>query len=236
MESNVSTMATIAEAFATGGIWMWSIMVVQIASIAIMVERFIALYVVKKPNQVAYAEKFERDIRQGDIQAVVSNSQRSRMTNPLSYVVEAGAKAARDQGGREEIQAKMDEVLLSENGKLERRTGFLAMLGNVGTLLGLLGTIIGLIQAFASVENANAVEKAALLTKGVALAMNTTAYGLIMAIPALVMYAVLQNRANILSEDLNQGALKVFNWLSFNYENVGEGAVKKTTRASKKSV
>jgi biopolymer transport protein ExbB/TolQ len=57
-----------------------------------------------------------------------------------------------------------------------------------------------------------------MLTEGIAMAMNTTAYGLIMAIPALIMYAVLQNRANKLSDDLNQGALRVFNWLSFNHD------------------
>ncbi|MEO0337550.1 MAG: MotA/TolQ/ExbB proton channel family protein, partial [Pseudomonadota bacterium] len=121
---------------------------------------------------------------------------------------------------REEIQAKMDEVLLAENAKLERRTGFLAMLGNVGTLLGLLGTIVGLIGSFGSVASVNPVEKAAMLTQGISMAMNTTAYGLIMAIPALVMFAILQNRANRIAEDLNQGSLKVFNWLSFNYETV----------------
>lgn len=236
MESNISTMGAIAEAFSTGGIWMWAILAVQVVSIAIIIERVMALYIMKRPNQTEFAERFERDIRQGDIQNVISNSQRSRLVNPLSYVIEAGAKAARDMGGREEIQAKMDEVLLTENSKLERRTGFLAMLGNVGTLLGLLGTIVGLIQAFASVENANAVEKAALLTKGVSLAMNTTAYGLIMAIPALIMFAVLQNRANILAEDLNRGALKVFNWLSFNYETADVATKKTSTRATKKSV
>ena len=232
MESSVGTFATIAEAFANGGIWMWAILAVQVVSIAIIIERVIALYVMKRPNQTNFAEKFERDIRQGDIEAVISNSRRFHMINPLSYVVEAGAKAARDMGGRDEIQAKMDEVLLEENSKLERRTGFLAMLGNVGTLLGLLGTIVGLIGAFGSVAEVNAVEKAALLTSGISLAMNTTAYGLIMAIPALVMFAVLQNRANRLSEDLNQGALKIFNWLSFNYESVGKKAPRTGKRTS----
>lgn len=216
----VGTFGAIAQAFTNGGIWMWAILAIQVVSIAIIIERVIALYVMKRTNQTNFAEKFERDIRSGEIDAVINNSQRHRMTNPLAYVVEAGAKAAKNMGGRDEIQAKMDEVLLAENSKLDRRTGFLAMLGNVGTLLGLLGTIVGLISAFGSVGEANPVEKAALLTSGISMAMNTTAYGLIMAIPALVMFAVLQNRANRLSEDLNQGALKVFNWLSFNYESL----------------
>jgi biopolymer transport protein ExbB len=94
------------------------------------------------------------------------------------------------------------------------------MLGNVGTLLGLLGTIVGMIHSFAATANVSAVEKATMLSQGISTAMHATAYGLIMAIPALVMFAVLQNRAQRLSEDLNQGALRVFNWLSYNYESV----------------
>jgi len=123
-------------------------------------------------------------------------------------------------GGKEEIQLKIDEILLEEQSRLEKRTGFLAMLGNVGTLLGLLGTIVGLIRAFASVGAASPIEKAALLSQGVSEAMYATAYGLITALPALIMYSVLQNRSNQLSEDLSKAALKIYIWLGFNYESV----------------
>jgi biopolymer transport protein ExbB len=94
------------------------------------------------------------------------------------------------------------------------------MLGNVATLTGLLGTITGMIRSFAAVSQANPADKAALLSAGISEAMNCTAYGLITAIPALVAYAILQNRANHLSEDLNQAALKAFNWLSYSYDPV----------------
>jgi biopolymer transport protein ExbB len=84
-----------------------------------------------------------------------------------------------------------------------------------------LGTITGMIKSFAAVSQANPAQKAELLAAGVSEAMNATAFGLIVAIPALVMYAVLFNRSHHLSEDLNQGALKIFNWLSYSYEPVG---------------
>ncbi|MCB0357675.1 MAG: MotA/TolQ/ExbB proton channel family protein, partial [Bdellovibrionales bacterium] len=134
--------------------------------------------------------------------------------------VEAGLQSALNLGGKEEIQGKMDEVLLAENSKMEQRTAFLPMLANVGTLTGLLGTIVGMIKSFAAVTYANPMEKATLLSAGISEAMNTTAYGLIMAIPTLILFAVLANRATQLTEDLNQGALKVFNWLSYAYEPV----------------
>jgi biopolymer transport protein ExbB/TolQ len=62
--------------------------------------------------------------------------------------------------------------------------------------------------------------KAAMLAAGVSEAMHATAYGLIMAIPAIVMYSVLQNRINKLSEDMTHGALRIFNLLGFHYDSV----------------
>jgi biopolymer transport protein ExbB len=210
----------IAVAFSSGGMWMWVILGVQVVSIAIIVERMVALYLRKKPTQMALAEGFEKDIRSGNLKAVVERAEAERESNPIARAVLAGANAALNLGGRDEIQGKMDEVLLNENSKLEKRTSFLPMLANVGTLTGLLGTIVGMIKSFAAVAFADPVEKATLLSSGIAEAMNTTAYGLIMAIPALILYAVLSNRSNQLSEDLNQGALKVFNWLSYAYEPI----------------
>jgi biopolymer transport protein ExbB len=213
-------LATISSAFHQGGIWMYAILVAQIFSFAIMAERIYALYIVRSNRQKSLARGFEIDIKKGQIERVMARAQNLGRGNAISSVVQAGAQAAIDMGGREEIQAKMDEVLINENSKLEKRTGFLATIGNVGTLLGLLGTVAGMIDSFSSIATVNPVEKAAILSKGISMAMHSTAYGLIMAIPALLMYAVLQNRANSLAEDMNQAALMVFNWLSFNYESV----------------
>lgn len=210
----------ISAAFQHGGIWMWAIFAAQVASLAIIAERVFALYIMRQPGQKNLADSFEDEIRKGQIEKVLNKSKTMGAMNPLAKVIEAGSQAALDLGGRDEIQAKMDEVLIHENAKLERRTGYLAMLGNVGTLLGLLGTIVGMIHSFAAVANVSPVEKATMLSSGISLAMHATAYGLVMAIPSIVMYSVLQSRAQRLSEDLNQGALRVFNWLSYNYESV----------------
>jgi biopolymer transport protein ExbB len=210
----------ISQAFEHGGIWMYVILAIQLFSVAIIIERTIVLFMKKKLNQTDIASQFEDDIRRGEIDSVINKSNNQSATQPIAKAVLAGAKSAKFYGGREEIQAKMDEVLLHENSMLDRRTGFLSMLGNVATLVGLLGTITGMIKSFAAVSYASPAEKAALLAAGISEAMNATAYGLITAIPALVAYAILMNRANLLSEDLNQGALKVFNWLSYSYESV----------------
>jgi biopolymer transport protein ExbB/TolQ len=215
----MNIFATLSGFFTGGGLWMLPIAAAQIVSLAIIVERVITLYVVNGTSQRSLVKRFEDDIKRGNLERVMMTAQ-GMGNQPIASVIQAGTQAAIAMGGREEIQSKMDEVLLHENGKFEKRTGFLAMLGNVGTLLGLLGTIIGMTEAFGSVASANAAEKGAVLAKGISMAMNATAYGLIMAIPALVMYSILQNRANHLSEDLNQAALKIYNWLSFSYESI----------------
>jgi biopolymer transport protein ExbB/TolQ len=220
-------LSKIALAFSHGGFWMWPILALQVVSIAIVIERFYSLYSKRKLNQVATAAGFEESIRRGEIDTVINKAKTLAPQSAVARAVLAGATAAKYLGGKDEIQGKMDEVLIHENSLIDRRTGFLTMLGNVATLMGLLGTISGMISSFASVAYASPAEKAALLAAGISEAMNCTAYGLITAIPALLCYAVLQNRANLINEDLNQGALKAFNWLSYSYEPVGFKSFKK---------
>ncbi|MBX3040332.1 MAG: MotA/TolQ/ExbB proton channel family protein [Bdellovibrionaceae bacterium] len=201
-------------------IWMWAILAAQIVSVAIIVERAYALFMNRKPNQKALSKLLSEDIQNGNLEKALKRAQQMGINNPLGTVASAGIQAAMDLGGKEEIQMKMDEVLLEESSRVEKRIAFLAMFANVATLIGLLGTITGLIHSFAGIAEADAAQKAIILSQGISLAMNTTAYGLLVAVPALVMYAVLQNRATKLVEDLNKAALNLFIQLSFHYEAV----------------
>ncbi|MBX3021435.1 MAG: MotA/TolQ/ExbB proton channel family protein [Bdellovibrionales bacterium] len=220
METNTSFFGSIVSFFATGGFWMLPIAAAQVVSLAIIAERVIRLYVQRQPDLRKQANLFETDIKKGNLDRVLLQARSLDRDSALRNVVEAGASAAQNMGGREEVQAKMDEVLVREQSKLESRIEFLAMLGNVGTLLGLLGTIVGMIRSFAAISQADQLTKAAMLAAGVSEAMHATAYGLIMAIPALVMYSVLQNRVNKLSDDMTQAALRIYNLLGFHYDSV----------------
>lgn len=219
MESNPSFFGSIVSFFTLGGFWMTPIFFAQLVSLAIIAERFVRLYIQRRPNLKSQVHQFEPDIKKGNLDRVITQA-RGMGQSALRHIVEAGAQAALNMGGREEVQAKIDEVLIREQSKLEARVEFLAMLGNVGTLLGLLGTIIGMIRSFGAIAQADQMTKAALLASGVSEAMHSTAYGLIMAIPALVMYSVLQNRVTKLSEDMTQAALRIYNVLGFHYDAV----------------
>ncbi len=226
----MSLFTNIIQAFGHGGFVMWLIFAGQIASIAIIAERVLALYVLRSANSKRISKEFEEDIKKGRLEQVISKASVLAIKgNSTAKAILAGTMAAQNRGGSNEIQSKMDEVLLSEASVLEKRTGFLAAIGNIATLAGLLGTIFGLIESFSAVANVNPLEKASLLSQGISMAMYATAYGLLVAIPALVMFAILQNRANTLTEDLNQSALTVYNWLTFSYEPVN----RKTLKASK---
>jgi biopolymer transport protein ExbB len=195
---------------------MWFILGLQIVAIAIIVERVIALYIKRKPTQKRSVLNFERGIRQGQLAQVITDS-KGDTTQAINRTVAAGTEAALNMGGKDEIQGRMEEVLMEETEQIEKRTGFLAMIANVATLAGLLGTITGMIKSFAAVSNANPMEKATLLSNGISEAMNTTAFGLIVAIPTLLIYSILANRSQLLSDDLNQAALKAYNWLSYSF-------------------
>ena len=218
-------LGKIAMAFEHGGFWMYPIFLIQIVTIAIIVERVHALYFKRKLNQIAYVKGFEETIRRGKVEEASIAAKNQVDQYPVASAITAGATAALGFGGKDEIQGKMDEALLFETGKIEKRTAFLAVLGNVATLLGLLGTITGMIKSFAAVADANPTAKAALLSNGISEAMNCTAYGLIVAIPALLAYAILQNRSNEMLEDLNQSALKVYNWLSYSFDSMASRPV-----------
>lgn len=205
--------------FQQGGFWMYPIMATQIVSLALIVERFCALYLSRSTNARKIVEGFEKDIKTGDIEKVIEKAERAGH-EPLATLAKVGVQSTMDFGGREELQLKMDEILIEESGRVDKRLGFISMLANVATLLGLLGTIVGLIKSFSAISGASAAEKAKILAEGVGEAMNATAYGLIVAVPALVAFGILQNRANTLSEDLNKAALRLFIWLGFNVEGV----------------
>ncbi len=227
----MNLLEKIALAFQHGGFWMWPILLFQVVSVSIIWERGVELFRKRKTNQAAYASGFEDLIKKGDIEQVISRSDREQAQQPLAAVILAGSRVAKNFGGKEEIQGKMDEVLLHENSKLDKRVGYLSMLGNVATLTGLLGTISGMIKSFAAVSSATPDMKAQILSLGISEAMNCTAYGLIVAIPALLFFAIMQNRANVLSEDLNHSALKVFNWLSYSFDPVNSKSTYKSSSA-----
>jgi biopolymer transport protein ExbB/TolQ len=98
--------------------------------------------------------------------------------------------------------------------QLEKRTHYLSMFANIATLLGLLGTIIGLIKAFTAVAAVDPALKGEILSTSISVAMNTTAFGLMTAIPLILIYTILQAKTTEIIVSLEMSVVKFLKLLS----------------------
>jgi len=196
--------------FQTGGTFMYPIAIVLVVGLAIAFERWLVLSSAGFANRRAF-DVVMKQLRQRDYQSVVAEGGKSRV--PIYRIVAAGIARFAHSKRREDIESAMEEGVMEALPRLEKRTQYLATLANVATLLGLLGTIVGLIAAFTAVAHAAPTEKASMLSSSISVAMNTTAFGLISAIPLLLLHAVLQTKTIEIVDSFEMATVKVLNAL-----------------------
>lgn len=211
---------TIVGFFQSGGLFMYPIMVVLALGLTIAIERYIYLSLAQTSNQRVW-NKLLPLLRDGQHQQVASVVGKSKTA--ISRILAYGLNRARSSRRSDDVEIAMEEGLMEAVPNLERRTHYLAIFANIATLLGLLGTIIGLIQAFTAVSSANPAEKADMLSASISVAMNTTAFGLMVAIPLLLVYAVLQTKTTRLVDSLEMASVKFLNILTDRAMNEGSG-------------
>ncbi len=197
--------------FQKGGMFMYPILVVFTIGVAIAVERWMQLTRTRNENRKLWDE----------IQPVLSKGEfdkaRAMVNEDKSTVSQMLSMGLARQGAvrrREDIEIAMEESMMEIIPQLEKRTPYLALLSNIATLLGLLGTIMGLIEAFTAVSNANPAEKADLLSASISVAMNTTAFGLMVAIPLLLVHAKLTSTTGQIVDSLEMASVKALNSIS----------------------
>jgi biopolymer transport protein ExbB/TolQ len=208
-------MNFIINAFREGGVFMYFILIFGVMTCALIVERFRSLYTNFKEPSADFRTNLLNYFHRNDLAGATTYAQTAGAGTIAAKIAAVGIKIRTEGGSEEELQARMDETLSAEITKVDKMTGFLAMFGNVSTLLGLLGTISGMIRSFAGVASANPADRATMLSKGISEAMNCTAFGLLVAIPALVAYAFLQNRTDKIVTSLTATTTEVFNDLLF---------------------
>ncbi|WP_339719802.1 MotA/TolQ/ExbB proton channel family protein [uncultured Paraglaciecola sp.] len=196
--------------FQEGGAFMFPIAIVLAIGLAIAIERYLFLSFSKSVNKKAF-KQMEPLLNKHDYTAVLSFA--STDTSPISRIIGSGLARLNHSQRREDIEYAMEEGLMETTPRLEKRTAYLATLANISTLLGLLGTIIGLIAAFSAVATADPSEKASLLSQSISVAMNTTAFGLIAAIPLLVFHSVLQTKTTEIIDSMEMAGVKCLNAL-----------------------
>ena len=199
-------MNFIVDMFKGGGYMMIPIAVILAITVGICLDR--AMYLAKSRIDVdKLMSLLKSQIVAGNVRGAINTCEASPA--PVTRIIAAGLRQA---GGTEhQIQQAMDEEALREMPKVEKRTGYLAMLGNLATLAGLLGTITGLIKSFASVAGVDPSMKATMLASGISEAMNCTAFGLATGILGLATYAWLNGKTQNILDGINQGTVETLN-------------------------
>ena len=197
--------------FSTGGVFMYPILIVFAVGLAIASERYITLTIVTRKNQVVW-DQVQPVLADGDFEQARKMTSEDEST--ISQVLNMGLSLQGAVRRREDIEIAMEESMMEIVPRLEKRTPYVALASSVATLLGLLGTIMGLIQAFTAVANANPAEKADLLSASISVAMNTTAFGLMVAIPLLIIHAILTSKTGDIVDSLEMATVKALNVFS----------------------
>ena len=202
---------SIVSFFGSGGVFMYPILLVFAFGVAIAVERYVTLSMVTNKNKVVW-EKVQPLLSEGQFDE--AREMTSDDDSTVSQVLNMGLSLQGAVRRREDIEIAMEESMMEIVPRLEKRTPYVALASSIATLLGQLGTIMGLIQAFTAVANANPAEKADLLSASISVAMNTTAFGLMVAIPLLIVHAVLTSKTGDIVDSLEMATVKALNVFS----------------------
>ncbi len=186
-------------------------MIVLALGVSIAIERYFFLTHSTSVNRKTWNELLPL-IKTGNYKQAMTITSKSKAA--LGKILNYGLSRTRSARRRDDIETAMEEGLMEVVPRLEKRTHYLATFANIATLLGLLGTIIGLIKAFTAVSNADPAEKADLLSASISGAMNTTAFGLMVAIPLLLIYTILQSKTTSIVDSLEMASVKFLNILT----------------------
>lgn len=202
---------SIIDFFASGGMFMYPILLVFAVGAAIAIERFATLSSITSKNESVWTA-IQPMLMEGEFDK--ARDVAAKEESIISRILNLGLARQGAVRRREDVEIAMEEGMVEVIPQLEKRTPYVALASNIATLLGLLGTIMGLIQAFTAVANANPAEKADLLSASISVAMNTTAFGLMAGIPLLIIHAILTTKTNAIVDGLEMASVKALNVIS----------------------
>jgi biopolymer transport protein ExbB len=206
----MTMLESLAHFFQTGGPMMGVILVILAAAAAVSAERL--FFFLRTANEPAddLAAACARQVVEGDLQTPLTDLAES--PGPVSRMLHRGLQELWEGATPDEVRHAVEEMALQEIPRFGKRLNYLPMLANVATLAGLLGTIFGLQSAFGALAAADAATKATVLASGIGQAMNTTAFGLMVAMPALILHARLGSMAQARSEACDAALVRFLNF------------------------
>lgn len=204
----MDTYSTVVKFFQDCGLFIYPSLLIMALGVSIAIERLIFLNRARSANRRLWAQVLPL-LQSGRFKEVHGVTEQSDAA--IGKIVSNGLARMQSPGRREDIDAAMEEGMMEIVPRLEKRTHYIATFANVITLVGLLGTIIGLIKGFTAVAQVNPAEKAELLSASISIAMNNTAFALMVAIPFLLVHAFLQARTNEIVDGLEAAKMSFLN-------------------------
>ena len=201
---------SLAEAMRLGGVWMYPILTMSVVALGVAIERIYFLYIRYNINGATFMDQITKLVMAGNIDRAIKLCN-AAPTQALPRIVKAGLTRANK--GEAAVGQAIEEATLEMTPLISKRTNSLLAIANVATLLGLLGTIVGLIESFASLENASPADKQRLLASGISVAMYTTAFGLIVAIPTMLVHLFLSGVTKKIMDEIDQYSVRLENLL-----------------------
>ena len=204
-------MELLATKFNEGGPFMWVILIVLAIACAIVIERLIFYFILCNVNGAKLIADVAKALNSDNVDAAKKIAGRRKA--PVNKLFQV----ALDRFGQgmtvDDIQEGVDEAAIKELPRMTQRLNYLSLFANIATLLGLLGTIAGLQVSFTSLAAVEAAKKASMLAQGISQAMNTTAFGLIVAVPCMILYTILFNKQQALTKDLDDALVRLLNFM-----------------------
>ena len=204
----MNALNTAIKFFQDCGLFIYPSVLIMSLGLAIAIERFIFLRKTRSQNREVWAQ-VQPMLQKGqfkEVRGITSHSDAA-----VGKIVHYGLSRMQSPGRREDYDAAMEEGMMEIVPRLEKRTHYIATFANVITLVGLLGTIIGLIKGFTAVAQVNPAEKAELLSASISIAMNNTAFALMVAIPFLLVHAFLQAQTMEIVDGLEAAKMSFLN-------------------------
>jgi biopolymer transport protein ExbB len=196
------------EIFLKGGIIMWFILSASIIGLAVIIDRYLVLRKAKI-NVPAFMVRIRGFLKKKDISSAVSYCMEEK--SPVANIVRKGLKKYRL--GHERVKEAIENAGTQEVTKLEKGLSILASVSGIAPLLGFLGTVTGMITAFMTIQDLQGSANPSDLAGGIWEALITTAFGLMVGIPALAFYNYFLNRIKKLVGDMEVVANDVVDFM-----------------------
>jgi biopolymer transport protein ExbB len=204
-------MDNFAEFYQEGGFWMHFIALSAVIGAGVTIERFIFLFFRFNINGGQFFNQIQKLVMANNIDRAIKLCNAADKA-ALARVIKAGLTRANKS--ESDISAAIEEASLEVGPAIGKRITMISALANIATLLGLLGTIFGMIEAFEAVATVSADQRATALAKGISIAINTTGFGLLVAIPLLSMHIFISNLAKKISDEIDLYSVKLENLLA----------------------